>query len=79
MRKLLVILHFEHVDCHLQVFFVDDKAMPGWVVVMKKEARGRRIISTEMDHILGQEESQGDREALLHIEVARRERRDDSF
>ena len=44
----------------LQVFFVEDKAMPGWSVVLKKEARGRRIGSTEEEHGLGQEASRDD-------------------
>lgn len=48
----------------MQVFFIDDEAMPGWRVVLKKEARGRQITSTKMEHGLGQEESRGDREAL---------------
>lgn len=55
----------------MQVFFVNDKAMPGWCVVVKKEARGRRINSTEVEHILGQEESSGDREAFPEWEERR--------
>ena len=43
------------------MFFVDDKAMPGWCVVLKKDARGRRISPTGFEHYLGQEESSGDR------------------
>lgn len=42
------------------MFFVDDNAMPGWSVVLKKEARGMRITSTGMEHCLGAEESSGD-------------------
>lgn len=41
-------------------FFVDDKAMPIWSIVLKKEARGRRICLDETDNALGQEESSGD-------------------
>lgn len=45
----------------VQVFFADDEAMPGWSVVLKKEARGQRISPTGLEHSLGQEESSGDR------------------
>ena len=45
----------------VQVFFAEDKAMPGWSVVLKKDARGRRISPTGLEHCLGQEESSGDR------------------
>ena len=48
--------------------------MPGWCVVMKKEARGRRINSTEVEHVLGQEESMGDRQAFPEMEAGRRRR-----
>lgn len=41
--------------------------MPGWVVVLKKEARGRRIDSAEEDHGLGQEESRDDLQVLNNI------------
>jgi hypothetical protein len=56
---------------YVQVFFVNDKSMPGWCVVVKKEARGRRIHSTEVEHILGQEESSGDRHAFPEAEDRR--------
>ena len=61
---------------HVQVFFVDDKAMPGWRVVLKKEARGKRITSTEFDHSLGQEESAGDRVPSSEVHPGRRGRGD---
>jgi hypothetical protein len=48
-------------DVHVQVFFVPDKANPGWSVVVQKEARGLRIKSTEEDLCIGQEESTADR------------------
>lgn len=44
----------------LQVFFVGDKAMPGWSVVLKKESRSRRMNCTEEEHALGQEGSRED-------------------
>lgn len=47
---------------------MDDKALPGWSVVLKKEARGRRITSTEMEHCLGQEESSGDLDAFPDLQ-----------
>ena len=56
---------------HKQVFFVDDKAMPGWSVVVKNEARGRRITCTEMEHCLGQEESSGDRDIFPGVQMQR--------
>lgn len=48
----------------MHVLFVDDKAMPGWSIVLKKEARGKRISSIGMEHCLGQEESNGDVDAF---------------
>lgn len=57
-----------HADNCFQVFFVDDKSMPGWCVVLKKEARGRRITSTEEEHGLGQEGHLDDFEALQETE-----------
>lgn len=59
---------------HVQVFFVDEKSMPGWCVVLKKEARGRHINCTELEHVLGQEESMGDRETFPEIHGRRRRR-----
>lgn len=53
----------------MQVFFVEDKTMPGWSVVLKKEARGKRIASTGFEHGLGQEESSGDRAILPGMEM----------
>ena len=61
----------------LQVFFVEDKAMPGWSVVLKKEARGRRIGSTEEEHGLGQEASIDDLLVLLNSPSQGREATDD--
>lgn len=63
---------------HVQVFFVADKAMPGWSVVLKKEARGRRITSTGMEHCLGQEESNGDTDVFSRPEGERREGGDEN-
>lgn len=65
-------------NMYVQVFFVNDKSMPGWCVVVKKEARGRRIHSTELEHILGQEESSGDRHAFPEAEDLRGYTRDES-
>ena len=48
--------------------------MPGWCVVLKNEARGRRINCTEVDHVLGQEESMGDKQAFPEMETGRRRR-----
>ena len=45
--------------------------MPGWSVVMKKEARGRRITPSEMEHCLGQEESIGDLDIFPGIQMQR--------
>lgn len=56
-----------NVDTLVQVFFVEDRVMRGWCVVLKKECRGRRIISTEVDYGLGQEESRTEREALREM------------
>jgi hypothetical protein len=55
----------------LQVFFVEDKAMPGWSVVLKKETRSRRILSTEEEHALGQEGSSDDMQVLASAESHR--------
>lgn len=52
----------------LQVFFVEDKSMPGWSVVLKKESRSRRINSTEEDHGLGQEGSEDDLRVFANME-----------
>ena len=49
------------------MFFVRDKSWPGWSVVLKKDARGRRISSTEEDHVLGQEGSREDFQVLSSI------------
>ena len=57
-----------------QVFFVNDKCMPGWSVVLAKEARGRRVCSHGTDHGLGQEQNSGDLEAYADMrEMAGRE------
>jgi hypothetical protein len=53
----------------LQVFFVDDKSMPGWSVVVKKEARGRRINAEDDDHCLGQEAYMEDLQVLQNTEL----------
>ena len=58
---------------------MDDPGAPGWSIVLKKEARGKRIHSTEMDHILGQEESHGDRQALSEMVADRRHTGDAHF
>lgn len=55
---------------------MEDRARPGWCVVLKKEARGRRITPTELDLGLGQEESFGDRSVLAEMATDRRERAD---
>lgn len=55
-----------------------DKANPGWSVVVKKEARGRRIGCSEDEHCLGQEESSGDREVFTAMEGDRREAGDEN-
>lgn len=56
-------------DCFSQVFFVEDKSMPGWSVVMKKETRSRRIGSTEVEQALGQEGSSDDVQVLTDMEL----------
>lgn len=48
--------------------------MPEWSVVLKKEARGRRITSTEEDHGLGQEGSTDDIRVLTNLESQKRGR-----
>lgn len=53
--------------------------MPGWSVVLKKEARGRRITSSGVEHGLGQEESSGDRPILPAMEMERGEAGDDNI
>jgi hypothetical protein len=45
--------------------------MPGWSVVMKKESRSRRILSTEEDNALGQEASTDDMQVITNIEPQR--------
>ena len=63
----------------VQVFFVPDKANLGWSVVLQKEARGRRINSTEEDLCIGQEESCADRELFAGVGTdTRRERGDEN-
>ena len=62
----------------VQVFFVPDKANPGWSVVLQKEARGRRITSNEEDQHLGQEESSGDRDVFTPLGGQRREAGDEN-
>lgn len=62
----------------MQVFFVADKANPGWSVVLQKEARGRRVSSTEVEYSLGQEESSGDRDVFTSMEGDRREAGDEN-
>ena len=57
----------------MQVFLVPDKAMPGWSVVLLKEARGRRITSHGVEQSLGQEESRGDHDVFAAIDRERRE------
>lgn len=56
-----------NVGTFVQVFFVQDRVMPGWCVVLKKESRGRRIIPSEVEYGLGQEESRIEREALREM------------
>ena len=53
----------------LQVFFVEDKGMPGWSVVLKKESRSRRITSTEQEHALGQEGTDDDLHVFANMEL----------
>jgi hypothetical protein len=57
--------------CFLQVFFVDDKTMPGWSVVVKKEARGRRINPEDEDHSLGQETCTADMQVATCADLQR--------
>lgn len=64
--------------CTWQVFFVPDKAMPGWSVVLLKEARGRRITSNGAEQSLGQEESSGDRDVFRDLQQDMREGVDES-
>jgi hypothetical protein len=65
-------------NVNAQVFFVADKANPGWSVVLKKEARGARISSTGVELALGQEESSGDRDVFTTMEGDRREAGDEN-
>jgi hypothetical protein len=51
------------------VFFVQDKAMPGWSVVLKKETRSRRMNSTEDEHGLGQEGCSDDLQVIADMEL----------
>lgn len=51
------------------MFFVEDKAMRGWSVVLKKETRSRRIGNTEEEHGLGQEECRDDMLVLRNMEI----------
>ena len=53
-----------------QVFFVEDRAMPGWSVVLNKEIRSRRINSTEEEHGLGQEDCMDDMQVFPGLEFA---------
>ena len=65
-------IEIEHRYAH--VFFVNDKGMPGWSVVLAKEARGRRDCPHVVDHALGQEQSNGDLEAYSDMRgMARQE------
>lgn len=61
------------------MFFVADKANPGWSVVLQKEARGMRISCTGEEHCLGLEESSGDREVFTAMEGDRREAGDENY
>lgn len=58
--------HHNHV---LQVFFVEDKAMPGWSVVLKKKTRSRRINSTEDEHGLGQDGGRDDMQVFTNMDL----------
>jgi hypothetical protein len=62
----------------VQVFFVPDKANPGWSVVVKKEARGRRLGCSEVEYYLGQEEYRGDRDVFTEMQGERREAGDEN-
>jgi len=55
----------------LQVFFVRDRSWPGWSVVLKKDARSRRINSTEEEHVLGQEGSREDFQVISNMDSRR--------
>lgn len=55
---------------------MEEKGTPGWFVVLKKEARGRRIHSKETEHALGQEESTRDRQLFSEMEIEMRELRE---
>lgn len=67
---LLETIHLaNHAGNFFQVFFVEDKAMPRWYVVLKKKSRGRRINSTEEENGLGQEGSRDDLQVLTNMEA----------
>ncbi len=68
----------EHWHERVQVFFVPDKANPGWSVVVQKEARGRRISPSGVEHYLGQEESSADRDVFTAMEGDRGEAGDEN-
>ena len=51
--------------------------MPGWYVVLKKDARGRRIHSNEEEHSLGQETAGDDIRVLSTMEPQGGANRDD--
>ena len=51
--------------------------MKGWFVVLKKEARGRRIDSKEEEHGLGQEASRNDLQVLSNMPSQERGHADD--
>lgn len=59
---------YEHGRIVVQVFFVNDKTMPGWSVVVKKESRGRRIKPNEDDYGLGLEPSTDDLQVLTDMD-----------
>lgn len=63
--------HTQHVPGIMQVFFVEDKAMPGWSVVLKKETRSRRMTCMEEELGLGQEGSRDDLQVLANMELQR--------
>lgn len=65
-------------NAHVQVFFVPDKGDPGWSVVVKKEARGRRIGCSGEELCLGQEESSGDRDVFTAMDGDRSEAGDEN-
>jgi hypothetical protein len=68
----------KHREARPQVFFVADKGNPGWSVVLKKEARERRMSSMGEELSLGQEESSGDRDVFTLMEGERREAGDEN-